>query len=278
MSEIPRDNTASPKQNEFSPNYFAYYKHVILDLLSENGTCFLPSMEVDSAVPVGMGCGSSSYFSEAVAVGLSEFKKERLLATLNESSSCFNREADEILEHILAAKDIDSNLREKEHDGSYSKAASEEDLDMPLYKRKRKSHPDNIKYSSGNSVSFKQVYKTIQALQGEDEICHEDVEKYTSQLLAKLDKMEESLEDYLNTVVSTCRPMTCIEKHRLGKQIRKLPAKALDRVVEILQPSNFSANNLPETVFVNLEEQDDVKLWRVYYYVELVAKTNKLCI
>ncbi|XP_020265297.1 uncharacterized protein LOC109840888 isoform X2 [Asparagus officinalis] len=191
---------------------------------------------------------------------------------------CVDIEGRPILEHILAAKDIDSNLREKEHDGSYSKAASEEDLDMPLYKRKRKSHPDNIKYSSGNSVSFKQVYKTIQALQGEDEICHEDVEKYTSQLLAKLDKMEESLEDYLNTVVSTCRPMTCIEKHRLGKQIRKLPAKALDRVVEILQPSNFSANNLPETVFVNLEEQDDVKLWRVYYYVELVAKTNKLCI
>ena len=49
--------------------------------------------------------------------------------------------------------------------------------------------------------------------------------------------------------------MTRIEKHRLGKDIRKLPAKALNRVVEILQPSNFSATDFPESIVVNLEEQ-----------------------
>ena len=49
--------------------------------------------------------------------------------------------------------------------------------------------------------------------------------------------------------------MTRIEKHRLGKDIQKLPEKALNRVVEILQPSNCSAKDFPESVVVNLEQQ-----------------------
>lgn len=289
MFEVPRDdNTASPKQNESGPNYFAYYKHLVLDLLSENGTCFIPFTEADS---IGESEGShnddkgrklnyfcGAYFSEAIADGLSEFKKERVLATLNESATCFNREVDEMLDHILAAFQIDSNLRERVQSPSNLNAAldEDEDLSMPLNNKKRKAHSNKSNYSGRNSTSVAQVYNNIQALQGKDEICHEDVEKYTFHLLKKLDKMEENLEDYLNVVMSKCRPMTRIEKHRLGKTIRKLPEKALDRAVEILQPSNFSAKDLPEKIFVDLEKQDNVKLWRLYYYVELVVQASKL--
>lgn len=112
MFEVPKDNnTASPKQNESGPNYFAYYKHLVLDLLSENGTSFIPFTKADSIGEAGEShnddrsrklnyfCGSDAYFAEAITCGLPDFKKERVLATLNESATCFNREVDEVNFH-----------------------------------------------------------------------------------------------------------------------------------------------------------------------------------
>lgn len=64
-----------------------------------------------------------------------------------------------------------------------------------------------------------------------------------------------NLISLMDKLCITCRPMTCIEKHRLGKMIRKLPEKALDRVIQILKLSNFSANDLPERIFVDLEKE-----------------------
>ena len=114
MFEVPTDNTATPTQHESGPNYFAFYKHLVLNLLSQDGKCIIPFTEVGSAGSVGK-CfgsgaershngdrkvnyfsGSGSYFTKAFGEGLSEFKKERLLATLNESAICLNREADEV--------------------------------------------------------------------------------------------------------------------------------------------------------------------------------------
>ena len=114
MFEVPTDSTSTPKQHESGPNYFAYYKHLVLNLLSRDGKCMIPFMEVDSAGSVGKCFGSEaegshnddrkvnyfsgscSYFTKTFGEGISEFKEERLLATLNESAVCLNREADEV--------------------------------------------------------------------------------------------------------------------------------------------------------------------------------------
>lgn len=281
MSNVLRDDTTIPKQNEAGPNYFAYYKHLILDLLSDKGNCSGVSTERRSegqakGSKVEHFHGSGSYFTESICEGLSGFKKERLVSTLSASARCLNKEADEMLDCILATLKIDSILREKEQLPSYSKSAIDEDLKMGLNRKRKKAHSTSPNNSDSDSISCRKVYNNIQSLQGKDEVCHEDVEKYTFQLLAKLDNMEENLEEYMDIVVSKCRPMTHVEKHRLGKMIRKLPEKALNRVAEILRPSNFSSNGLPENIFVNLEEEDDVKLWRIYYYVELILKNNNI--
>lgn len=113
MSE---EDAAYSKQNESGPDYAAYYKRLVLDLLSQDGNFSAPSMEVDSALPAGKYsdgeakgshsdhkgrkvnrfCGSGSYFTESVGKGLSEFKKERLISVLGESATRFHREADEV--------------------------------------------------------------------------------------------------------------------------------------------------------------------------------------
>lgn len=296
MFGVPRDDTTLPHPNDAGPNYFAYYKHLVLDLLSENGNCFEPFVGADSVVSVGncsdgeakgncndekgrkLNCfrGTGSYFTESIGEGLSEFKKERLLPTLRESAACFNKEADEMLDHILATFQIDSNLKEKEKLPGDPKFSFDEDLRMDHKRKKRKADSHNSNYSGSDSIFVTQVYDNIQGFKGMDGISHEDIEKYTFQLLAKLENMEENLEEYMNGVVSKCRPMTCIEKHRLGKMVRKLPEKALDRVVEILQPGKFSGKDLPESISVDLAKEDNIKLWRLYYYVELVLKENKI--
>lgn len=59
----------------------------------------------------------------------------------------------------------------------------------------------------------------------------------------------------LNNCCTICRAMTRAEKRQLGKQIQKLPEKAFDRVVEIVQQRNLSARHLSDDIFINLEEQ-----------------------
>lgn len=49
--------------------------------------------------------------------------------------------------------------------------------------------------------------------------------------------------------------MTLPEKHKLGKLIQKLPPKNLDRVVEMIQPSNATDTNSSDEIHMDLERQ-----------------------
>ncbi|KAJ6824659.1 uncharacterized protein M6B38_328150 [Iris pallida] len=248
MSQFPRNASASQKPNDFGPNYLGYYKQLLLDLFSlhENGT--LPFLGADSQISTAACCrsepehnhdeGSSSSFMSGGISGNSEFEEERLISILNESAVCLNQEVDEVFNHMLASLQINSDLRE-----TCSSSASDEDLSMPRRSRKRKAPQPSSYNSSKNSIR-------------------------------QLGKMEEDLEGLLNVVVSKCRQMTLPEKYMLGKKIQKLPQKALDRVVDIIQSSNKVQDGSP-TVFVDLKEVDDVTLWRLHYFVELVTKENK---
>ncbi|KVI02501.1 hypothetical protein Ccrd_019259 [Cynara cardunculus var. scolymus] len=63
----------------------------------------------------------------------------------------------------------------------------------------------------------------------------EKMEKHSAELSATLDRMQEKLEELLDIVISSCRPMTLAEKLQLRRLIENLPTKNLDRVVEIIQ-------------------------------------------
>ncbi|KAK8915969.1 hypothetical protein KSP39_PZI023300 [Platanthera zijinensis] len=95
-------------------------------------------------------------------------------------------------------------------------------------------------------------------------------------LVGKLDKMEQDLEDFLNIIFSKCRPMTKAEKEQLGRLIKKLPEKALDHAVQIIQHGGNLSEGHPSQVFVDLEKQDDMTLWRLQYYAQSILKVNKL--
>lgn len=113
MSEVLRKDTTYSNRNESGPDYFAYYKHLVLHLLSQDRNFVVPFVEVDSVGKhsaaeakgscydhkgrtVNRFCGSGSYFTESVGERLSEFRKERLMSTLCASATHFNMEADEV--------------------------------------------------------------------------------------------------------------------------------------------------------------------------------------
>ncbi|WCJ30102.1 hypothetical protein M5689_011683 [Euphorbia peplus] len=107
-------------------------------------------------------------------------------------------------------------------------------------------------------------------------LVEEAVKKYSDQLSTTLSHMEKQLEELLDSVVSTCRPMNSTEKQHLKKLIQKLPPKNLDRVVEIVQRGKLVGTQCSDEIFVDLEQQDNATLWRLYYYTEAVQKARKL--
>ncbi|XP_038987358.1 uncharacterized protein LOC103719834 isoform X2 [Phoenix dactylifera] len=265
------------KQNELGPNYLGYYKHLFFELFSQNEDIELPLSGSNSEPSAGYSddvrrihnqdkgwkgksCSTSgSFFAGGIGEELSEFKKEKLKSIIHESAVCFNQEADEVFGQILSAFQAESDRRKKELLPGCA-SASDEDMSEPNCGRKRKASfsPISDSYLSYtdilNSQSIRQVYNDTQAVQGNDEICQEALEK-ANKISAKLCKMEQDLEEFLDVVVSKCREMTCGEKRQLGKQIQKLPEKAFDRVVEIVQQTNLSASHLSDNIFINLEEQ-----------------------
>lgn len=103
--------------------------------------------------------------------------------------------------------------------------------------------------------------------------------------------------------------MTRAEKQELRKLIQMLPQRNLNRVVEIVQHSKLAETRSSGELFVDLEQevkakrkkkrqehdiecsldaifnllqnivfQDNVTLWRLYYYVKAVEKAGELLV
>lgn len=70
--------------------------------------------------------------------------------------------------------------------------------------------------------------------------------------------------------------MTLAEKQQLQKLIQKLPPRNLDRVVEIIQKNKPLEMRSPDVIHVDLEEEGNVTLWRLYIYVKTVENARKL--
>ncbi|XP_042412086.1 uncharacterized protein LOC122001426 isoform X1 [Zingiber officinale] len=262
---------SSSIKNELEPDFHGYYKHHFLELFPQNGGHVSPPFESDLDPLLGYQTGEAetvitpkncetdksyhppiSFFARVIGEELSEYKKETLKAILHQTVVCLNQEADEIFRHILATLQISSDLQAKEQLPCNSTFFIKETSELlGSKKRKSSSSPDKCE-SFSNTLNF------------------------NSQVVKKLCQLEQNVEEYLDMVVSKCRPMTLAEKQQLGRKIQKLPEKALDRVVEVLQCSNSSRSSPADTISVNLEELDDVILWRLYYVVQSVAKANEL--
>ncbi|XP_047336521.1 uncharacterized protein LOC124940083 [Impatiens glandulifera] len=102
---------------------------------------------------------------------------------------------------------------------------------------------------------------------------------YSDELSETLGSMGKKLEGLLDMVLSCCRKVTITEKQELRNLIQNLPSRNLDHVVEIIeyrkQPTSRKYQ-IDDEIDVDLEEQDDATLWRLYYYVQAVENAKKL--
>ncbi|XP_071703254.1 uncharacterized protein [Rutidosis leptorrhynchoides] len=130
--------------------------------------------------------------------------------------------------------------------------------------------------SSREDIGNGEVNDDLQFLLGNKPIVLEKMEKHSAELSATLQHMKDKLEDLLDIVISSCRPMTITEMHKLRSLVGKLPPKNLDRVVEIVKqgkpPEYYSTNE----IVTELQNEDNVTLWRIYIYVKAVENAAKL--
>ncbi|MBA0814439.1 hypothetical protein Gohar_020270 [Gossypium harknessii] len=127
------------------------------------------------------------------------------------------------------------------------------------------------------SGSCKEVEDDLEFLLKNDNqlLVEETMKKYSDELSSTLVHMEQKLEETLDAIMSKCRSMTRTEKRQLQKLIQQLPKENLVRVVEIIQRGR-PAEKPCEEIFVDLEKEENVTLWRLYYYVEAVEKAKML--
>ncbi|PON46463.1 NET domain containing protein [Trema orientale] len=107
----------------------------------------------------------------------------------------------------------------------------------------------------------------------------EILKNVSDELSAKLGHMDQQLEELLDIVMSKYRPMTLPEKKQLQKMIKELPPKNLDRVAELVERGKRgkpAEKRSHDEIFIDLEKESNVTLWRLYYYVQAVEKARKL--
>ncbi|KAL0741722.1 hypothetical protein Bca4012_083235 [Brassica carinata] len=128
------------------------------------------------------------------------------------------------------------------------------------------------------SVTNEEVKDDIQLLMKSDPgLFKEIVKKHTDDVLASLNDMQHQAEKLLDNVATSCRPMSRDEKRDLQKSIKELPGGNLKRVAEIIKDHYVaSGKEFSDEVTVNLEEEDDVMLWRLHFYVAAVKSARKL--
>ncbi|KAJ0113607.1 hypothetical protein Patl1_02884 [Pistacia atlantica] len=197
------------------------------------------------------------------------------------------------LDPVIAMCQLQSQIRNKKSLSSDIGTASKGHAgEVPFKKHKTSSsfsstsipaHPNPLNSESCKEVilllafSWCLVDGDLQFLLENDSLQVEEMlKKYFDELSATLGHMEQQLEELLNAVVSKCRPMTLFEKHELRKMIQKLPPNNLDRVVEIVRHNKSAEPQSSDEYFVDLEKEDNITLWRLYYYVNAVQKAREL--
>ncbi|KAG8501511.1 hypothetical protein CXB51_003801 [Gossypium anomalum] len=248
-----------------------------------------------------------SLFENSIGAELSYFKKGRLKGLLRQSVNDLSMEVDEMLDPVVSM----SELRYKIRSNSLVTSPIDGDAAQVASKKPKLSSscsPTSITENSHSikSGSCKEVEDDLEFLLKNDNqlMVEETMKKYSDELSSTLVHMEQKLEETLDAIMSKCRygfvpeelitlttshlipisftlltpiyrPMTRTEKRQLQKLIQQLPKENLVRVVEIIQRGR-PAEKPCEEIFVDLEKEENVTLWRLYYYVEAVEKAKML--
>lgn len=282
MSEASRNTVTRSELTHIGPDYFGYYTREVVELLSQDDD-ILPSASQTTSLS-GRKRGevvgnntieyrnkfSGSLLTNSIGAGLSDFKKEGLKALLRQGISILSPEVDEMLDPVLAVCRLQSEVRRRKRPLSHMGATYDSDAgQVPPKKLKTTEAPKKSAALEGPKMDDLQFFLENDILEVED-----TVNKFSDELSAKLGHMEQQLEELLGAIMSTCRDMTLTEKQQLRKLIQKLPPKNLNRVVEIIQHGKLAEPQSCDEIFVDLEKENNITLWRLYYYIGAVEKAR----
>ncbi|XP_073157302.1 uncharacterized protein [Henckelia pumila] len=208
---------------------------------------------------------STPLYFNGLGASLPEFKKERLKILLQQSVFTLSREVDEVINPIISLCRLRSCLRYKDSLMSRSNELSQ-NIDESIHARKKlKSLPSSL---VNDDIRF--------LLENDSTKVEELMNKHSDEFFSMLQHMEQKLEELLSAVMTTCRQMTPNEKQQLCKRIKELPPRNVDRVVEILGHSKASRKDSSNEVHVDLDCEDKITLWRLYFYVAAIEKAKTL--
>ncbi|XP_054794761.1 uncharacterized protein LOC129300241 [Prosopis cineraria] len=281
MSNPSRSFGASDKHQRVGPDYFGYYAHEVVNLLSRDDND-LQSSKKTSKPPQnssGQDSGKSTEEHRVSSGSLnsddSDFKKERLTSLLRQSVTDLSSEVNEMLEPVLAMRRLQSRLKGEKHSSGHAVAVPDDDA-VQIPSKKRKGDDNQLGPNTSPEEKNEEVNVDLHFLLENDRVQVEEiVKKHADQLSGRLGYMEQQLELLLDAVTSTCRPMTLDEKQQLQKLIQKLPPRNLDRVVEIISQSK-PVEQPCDQLLVDLEKEDNITLWRLHYYVKAVERARTL--
>ncbi|KAK6928424.1 NET domain [Dillenia turbinata] len=237
----------------------------------------------------------SSMFSNCMGAALSDFRQERLKALLHQSVTAFKQEVDEdsgcgdmsskipkgcssenqlptVPNGCAHCESPEGPMSSCNTCGTRFKQGSE-----PPAKLQDAESPLNTSHHAEKEVG--EVDEDLQVLlETNGPQVEAAVKKFSDELSTNVSvflsvvilpiasgHMEHQLDKLIKIVLSKCRPMTPTEKQQLRFLIQKLPPRNLDRVVEIIQHSNPPETDCCDEIHVDLENQDNHTLWRLYY-------------
>ncbi|KAK9117379.1 hypothetical protein Sjap_016326 [Stephania japonica] len=295
MQEASKASPCETEPNEVGREYFGYYIREIQELLSlkkdllsplctgnpasSSGTC--AKFKVNA---INVDCkNSNSLFGNCLGDKLSDLERERLKASLKQSVTDLSREVDELVDPIFSMCRLKALLRNKEHLTNNANSTGRNASESPLKKQRMSSSISSTSISTDAEVHASEYVEEdfldedLRILQETEESeTKEIMKKYSDELFDKLECMEQKLEELLDLVMSAFRQMTLLEKQDLRKRVQNLPPKNLDRVVEIVQRKKLPKFQSCNEVHIDLEEVDNVTLWRVYFYAEAVTNAKNL--
>ncbi|CAH8353172.1 unnamed protein product [Eruca vesicaria subsp. sativa] len=185
-----------------------------------------------------------SHFNTAIGDGMSHLKKEDLNVLLRQCVRDLTPQVDEMHMRVCSMKLFSENAT-KFNVPAASTCATEDDIQNLL------SNPDIVKKLTS---------------------------QYSNVLLHELDNMQQQVENILDNVVATCRPMSLEEKRDLKKAIMELPGGNRDRVAGIVEEHcRTSGKDFSDEIIANLDQlEDNIMLWRLHFYVGAVKNAQEL--
>ncbi|XP_019087148.1 PREDICTED: uncharacterized protein LOC104728410 isoform X2 [Camelina sativa] len=244
MTKRRAEETTPPslESSRTGQDFFGYFRAQVEDLLSQ-----------EEKISHHKHVATHKSSTETIGAELSDLKNEKLNALLRQCVWDSIPEVEEMQSRVESMH-LMSQLSNKKPSISPTESAIPED------------------------PTFKEVEDDLQLLMKSDpDLVKEIVSKHSSDLLYRLNDTQQQLEKLLDNVVTTCRPMSRGEKRKLQKSIKELPGPNLERVAEIIKNHYVAlGREMPDDVTVNMEEEDNILLWRLHYCVAAIESARKL--